>query len=131
MSVPAYKRQESSVEFVSKARDLYKYTKSICANKLPKRYAFYGNVKLFEIVDRMFDNVIKANSLNLQQYYAKRTELLDDALGELACLSAKLGILKLDISLDEKYWIKFGVLINLVEKLIKGVKAKDKQRMGV
>ena len=41
MSVPAYERQQSQMEFITKAKDLLAYTVRICS-KIPKKYTFYG-----------------------------------------------------------------------------------------
>lgn len=39
MSVPAYKRSESTMEFISYARDLLKFTVHMCS-KIPKNILF-------------------------------------------------------------------------------------------
>lgn len=130
MSVPAYKRTESQMEYISHARDLLKYTVSMC-NKIPKKYTFYGVIHTYNLSQRILDNLLKANNLNLTQYYQKRTELLDDALGELACLSNHLELIKSYVKLEDRYWIKWTTLISITERLIKGVKSKDKERMGI
>lgn len=130
MSVPAYKRTESQMEYISKARDLLKFTVSMCS-KIPKKYTFYGVIHTYKLVQNVLDQLIRANNLNLKTYYQKRTELLDDALGNLACLSNHLELIKSYITLEDKYWVKWATLIGLCEKLIKGIKTKDKERMGV
>lgn len=130
MSVPAYQRSESQMEFISKARDLLKFTVHMCS-KIPKKYTFYGVIHTYELAQRILDELIKANNLNLKQYYQKRTELLDDALGDLACLSNHLELIKSYVALEDKYWVKWATLIGINEKLIKGVKNKDKERLGI
>jgi len=130
MSVPAYQRSESQMEFISKARDLLKFTVHMCS-KIPKKYTFYGVIHTYKLAQLILDQLIRANNLNLTQYYIKRTELLDDALGNLACLSNHLELIKSYINLEDKYWVKWATLISINEKLIKGVKAKDKERVGV
>ncbi len=130
MSVPAYKRSESQMEFISKARDLLKFTVSMCS-KIPKKYTFYGVIHTYKLAQSVLDQLLRANSLNLKTYYQKRTELLDDALGDLACLSNHLELIKTYITLEDRYWVKWATLIGICERLIKGVKEKDKQRMGV
>lgn len=130
MSVPAYKRTESKMEYISKARDLLKFTVSMCS-KIPKKYTFYGVIHTYKLAQNVLDQLIRANNLNLKTYYQKRTELLDDALGNLACLSNHLELIKSYITLEDKYWVKWATLIGLCEKLIKGIKTKDKERMGV
>ena len=130
MSVPAYKRTESPMEFISKARDLLKFTVSMCS-KIPKKYTFYGVIHTYNLAQSVLDQLLRANNLNLKTYYQKRTELLDDALGDIACLSNHLELIKSYITLEDKYWVKWATLIGVCEKLIKGIKSKDKERMGV
>lgn len=130
MSVPAYKRSESQMEFITYARDLLKFTVSMCS-KIPKKYTFYGVIHTYNLSQEILDSLIKANSLNLQQYYEKRTELLENALGFLACLSNHLELIKSYIQLEDKYWVKWATLIGVTERLIKGVKKKDKERLGI
>ena len=79
MSVPAYKRSESTMEFISYARDLLKFTVHMCS-KIPKKYTFYGVIHTYKYAQAVLNNLIKANNLDLKTYYQKRTELLDDAL---------------------------------------------------
>lgn len=130
MSVPAYKRSESTMEFISYARDLLKFTVHMCS-KIPKKYTFYGVIHTYKYAQAVLDNLIKANNLDLKTYYQKRTELLDDALGTLACLSNHLELIKSYIKLEDKYWNKWATLIGITERLTKGVKNKDKQRLGI
>lgn len=130
MSVPAYKRNESQMEFISQARNLLKFTVSMCS-KIPKKYTFYGVIHTYNMAQNVLDLLLKANTLNLKLNYEKRTGLLDDALGELACLSNHLELLKSYIKLEDKYWVKWATLISINERLIKGVKAKDKERLGL
>lgn len=130
MTVPLYRRSESQMEYITKAKDLLKFTVSMCS-KIPKRYTFYGVIHAYKLSQSILDQVIKANNLNLQQYYGKRTELLDDALGNLSCLSNHLELIKSYITLEDRYWIKWATLISVCEKLIKGVKSKDKERLGI
>lgn len=130
MSVPAYQRSESPMEFISKARELLKFTVHMC-NKIPKKYTFYGVIHTYNLAQEILDLVLKANSLNIKQYYQKRTELFDDALGSLACLSNHLELIQSYINLEGKYWVKWTTLIGVCERLIRGVKAKDKERVGV
>ena len=130
MSVPAYKRYESQMEFISQARNLLKFTVSMCS-KIPKKYTFYGVIHTYNMAQNVLDLLLKANTLNLKLNYEKRTGLLDDALGELACLSNHLELLKSYIKLEDKYWVKWATLISINERLIKGVKAKDKERLGL
>ena len=85
--------------------------------------------KLYEY-EKMYLDVIKSQSEQLKNYQ-KQTELLDDALGTLACLSNHLELIKSYIKLEDKYWNKWATLIGITERLIKGVKNKDKQRLGI
>lgn len=129
MSVPAYKRETSTMEYISKAKELLSFTISMCS-KIPKKYTFYGVVDTYNVAQTIVDTLIRANNLNVKKYYVKRTELLDDALGWLAVLSDHLTLLKTYVQLTEKQWVKWGVLISITETLIKGVKASDSKRLG-
>ena len=129
MSVPAYERQTSTMEFITKARDLLRYTVVMCS-KIPKRYTFYGVIHTYNYAQDILDKLILANSLNLKTYYQKRTELLDEALGLLACLSNHLDLIRSYVQLEDKKWVRWATLIGICEKLIKGVKARDKTRLG-
>lgn len=128
MTVPAYKREVSTMEYISKARELLRYTVSMCS-KIPKKYTFYGVHDTFKVSQTILDCVIRANKLNVQQYYAKRTELLDDALGWLACLSDRLSLLRTYVTLKDGQWVRWATLIEMCETLIKGVKLSDKKRV--
>jgi hypothetical protein len=130
MSVPAYQRNESQMEFITYGRDLLKFTVAMCS-KIPKRYTFYGVIHAYNLAQEILDKLLKGNSLDLKQYYVKRTECFDDALGLLACLSNHLELIKSYIALDDKYWVKWATLIGITERLVKGVKSKDKERMGI
>ena len=130
MSVPAYKRKESPMEYIAQARDLLKFTVAMCS-KIPKKYTFYGVIHTYKLAQKILDELIRANSLSLKDYYAKRTEYLDDALGDLACLSNHLELIKSYIKLEDKDWVKWATLIGILERLIKGVKSKDKERLGL
>lgn len=130
MSVPAYKRELSQIEYITMARDLLKYTISVCT-KIPKKYSFYGVVHAYELSQKILDNLIQANSYNISNYYKERTFLFDEALGLLKCLDNHILLLQQYIKLEDKKWIKFGNLINYCTSLVKGIKASDKKRMGV
>lgn len=118
------------MEYIAQARDLLKFTVAMCS-KIPKKYTFYGVIHTYKLAQKILDELIRANSLSLKDYYTKRTEYLDDALGDLACLSNHLELIKSYIKLEDKYWVKWATLIGILERLIKGVKSKDKERLGL
>lgn len=130
MSVPAYERQQSQMEFITKAKDLLAYTVRICS-KIPKKYTFYGVVDTYKLAQTIVDTLIRANNVKLNEFPQKRKELFVDALGWLACLSDRLNLLKTYIELLDEQWIKWATLISITEALVKGVMASDKKRLGV
>lgn len=130
MSVPAYERQQSQMEFITKAKDLLAYTVRICS-KIPKKYTFYGVVDTYKLAQTIVDTLIRANNVKLNEFPQKRKELFVDALGWLACLSDRLNLLKTYIKLLDEQWIKWATLISITEALVKGVMASDKKRLGV
>ncbi len=118
------------MEFISYARYLLKFTVSM-GSKIPKKYTFYGVIHCYKLAQEVLDKLIKGNALDLKTYREKRAECFDDALGSLACLSNHLELVKSYIELDDKYWVKWATLIGITERLVKGVKNKDKERLGV
>ena len=136
MSVPAYNRKLSTIEFITKADDLIKCTITNL-KKVPKTYTFFGKVETFQDVRKATKCLIRANDLDLMKYYDERTKLFNEALGWLACVSDDINLLKtMGIKLDDNgkkndnKWIRWGNLITMVEKLVKGVIAKDKERFN-
>ena len=130
MTVPAYERQPSQMEFITKAKDLLAYTVKKCS-KIPKKYTFYGVAETYKLAQTIVDTLIRANNVKLQEFPQKRKELFVDALGWLACMADRLSLLKTYVVLTDKQWIKWATLISITESLVKGVMASDKKRLGV
>ena len=102
MSVPAYKRRMSSIEYISQAQELLRITIKNC-EKIPKRYTFFGVQHAYNIAQQILDNCICANNFNLNTFYEQRTLCLQNALNSLACLSNHLQTLMIYADeLDDK-----------------------------
>lgn len=129
MSVPSYKRIESSMEFISNAIDLLKYTRMICTKKLPKQYTFYGGVKVYDSAENILKDVIKANTLNVFSNSESRQSLLKDALGELDYLSMRVQIIAETVDIDLIYIHKWAIIINKEISLINGLIKTDIKRL--
>ena len=129
MSVPAYKRYLSKVEYISQAQELLRMSVQNC-KKIPKQYTFFGKTHCYELAQDILDNCARANITNLQTNYQLRTEYLNKALSSLACLSMLLQTLILYGGLEDYKWVNWGNQIDLCEKLIKGVLKSDKEKMG-
>lgn len=129
MSVPAYKRRMSSIEYISQAQELLRITIKNC-EKIPKRYTFFGVQHAYNIAQQILDNCICANNFNLSTFYEQRALCLQNALNSLACLSNHLQTLMIYADeLDDKKWLIWGKQITICEKLIKGVMKSDKERL--
>lgn len=62
MSVPAYRRNESAVQYLDTARELEIYTLRYCA-KFPKRFMFLITKHIVEISQEIYDLAKSANSI--------------------------------------------------------------------
>lgn len=62
MSVPAYRRGESVVQFLETARELEIYTIR-CCSKFPKRFMFLITKHIVELAQSVYDNVKASNSI--------------------------------------------------------------------
>ena len=149
MSVPAYKRELSTMEYISKAQDLLNLTVELCL-KMSKKYTYFGRAKTYEYAREIMDSLLIANGLNINTDYEQRTKYLKRALGLMACLSNHLMTIMPYIKFQktitdkdgnkqivengekkQKKLAKFAILISDCEKLTKGVLKKDKERLGV
>ena len=149
MSVPAYNRELSTMEYISKAQELLNLTVELCL-KMSKKYTYFGRAKTYEYAREIMDSLLIANSLNVKTDYEQRTKYLKRALGLLTCLSNHLMTIMPYIKFQktiidkngEKQTVENGekkqkkltliaILISDCEKLTKGVIKKDKERLGV
>lgn len=137
MTVPAFLREQSSMEFMSKAQELLSFTVQTC-RRIPKTYTFYGVLDAYNLARDILQCLVKANKLNLFKFSREREMLFEKSLGLLACLSVHLETLKPYIKLEDKkgkprftdnIWVRWGTLISDCIKLISGVMEKDKQRI--
>lgn len=129
MSVPAYRRKLSKIEYISQAQELLRMTIKNC-EKIPKRYTFFGVQHAYVLAQDILDCCIRANNFNVKTFFEQRQLALQNALNSLACLSNHLQTLILYADeLEDKKWIAWGNQITQCEKLIKGVIKSDKERI--
>lgn len=129
MSVPAYKRRLSKLEYISQAQELLRMTIKNC-EKIPKRYTFFGVQHAYNLAQEILDSCIRANNFNVTTFFEQREFSLQNALNALACLSNHLQTLILYADeIEDKKWFAWGNQITQCEKLIKGVIKSDKERI--
>lgn len=129
MSVPAYKRRLSKLEYISQAQELLRMTIKNC-EKIPKRYTFFGVQHAYNLAQEILDSCIRANNFNVITFFEQRELALQNALNALACLSNHLQTLILYADeIDDKKWFAWGNQITQCEKLIKGVVKSDKEKI--
>ena len=92
--VPVRDRTESKIEYLDKAVKLHKTIAQYLCERYSKKFTFYGLNKTYEYASKIAEDCIKANSLNLYDYYKERTFLLNDAIATLSCLSNQLTLIK-------------------------------------
>ena len=128
MTVPAYKRHLSPVEFISSAQELLRYTVKVC-ERIPKRYTFFGVSHAYELAQDILDNCIRANITNVNTNKELRLEYLNKAISSLACLSNHIQTLKIyGPNVEDRQWELLCTKLSLTEKLIKSIIRSDKER---
>ncbi len=131
MSVPSWKRNESSVQFIDTARELYEHTLRYC-RKFPKSAMFFVTKDIVEASKAVFSDVLAANRIYPKTIgdIAQRRAKLYDALGGLSALDAIIPIAK-DIyglkDISDYGWLHWGELIVKEGNLIKKVMASDEK----
>ena len=131
MSVPAWKRNESAVQYVDTARELYEHTLRYC-RKFPKSATFLVTKDVVDAAKSVFVNVLGANRIypKTEGDRAQRRGKLYDALGGLAALDAIIPIAK-DLyglkEISDYGWVHWGELIAKEGNLIKKVMASDEK----
>ena len=131
MSVPSWKRNESAVQYVDTARELYEHTLRYC-RKFPKSATFLVTKDVVDAAKGVFTNVLAANRIypKTEGDRAQRRAKLFDALGGLAALDAIIPIAK-DIfglkDVSDYGWAHWGELIVKEGNLIKKVMASDER----
>lgn len=126
MSVIASKRSESSVQYVTTARDLLKFTTQKCL-KLPKRLTFFISTDLVKTTQDIYKIVLHIKTLYKTDKIEKKIELCEKVISLLNYVYSMIDIIKVyspnfSASAFER-WIE---LVNKETALIKGVVKKLK-----
>ena len=126
MSVIASKRSESSVQYVTTARDLLKFTTQKCL-KLPKRLTFFISTDLVKTTQDIYKIVLHIKTLYKTDKIEKKIELCEKVMSLLNYVYSMIDIIKVyapnfSVSAFER-WIE---LVNKETALIKGVVKKLK-----
>lgn len=93
MSVPAYRRNESAIQYLETARELEIYTIRYCS-KFPKRFMFLITKHIVELSHSVYDNAKAENSvypLNKDEEKL-RIGYLTRAICDLECLASQLEV---------------------------------------
>ena len=131
MSVPSWRRNESAVQYVDTARELYEHTLRYC-RKFPKSAMFFITKDVVECAKSVLLNVLSANKIYVKTEgdRAQRRAMLQAACGELSTLDAIIPIAK-DIfglkDVPDYGWLHWGELILKEGNLIKKVMASDEK----
>lgn len=123
MSVPSYKRKQSSSQYIQTAQNLMKFTlqKSL---KLPKRYTFFISTDLVKTAQDVYKKVMIIQTLYSQtsEHDLKKVELCEESIGLLNYLTSQLDIVKVYCpNLQENTFIKWLELIEEEKRLLKGL----------
>ena len=130
MSVPAWNRSKSEMDFITYARKLEIYTKKKCSH-FKKSYTFYEGLPLANLAQEIHHTLIEANSyypLNKEEAQIRRNCMLKARATIKAMISelevAKEVIPTLDYDTFE-YWS--GMCYDVL-RLTNGVIQKDRER---
>lgn len=138
MSVPAYERKESKMEFITQACNLVVSVGSIC-RRLSKAHTFYGVKQAFDCTLDVYLLCIQGNALDLKLFARERLLKFEEALGKLQFVDAFGEILhgyaKVDKEgskkIDNNRFVNLGKQISEVRKLLTGVIKREKDLLGV
>lgn len=123
MSVPSYKRKQSSSQYIQTAQNLMKFTlqKSL---KLPKRYTFFISTDLVKTAQDVYKKVMIIQTLYSQtaEHDLKKIELCEESIGLLNYLTSQLDILKVYCpNIQENTFVRWLELIEEEKRLLKGL----------
>lgn len=128
MSVPAYKRKESKMEFMSCAISLVKLSVTY-GEKISRRHKLFGAVRPYELSVQVLELCIKANDLNVKSDFQDRQKCWDEILTLLNCISTHLTILATYVTnIEYRQWEMWTNKLFELRKLIIGIKKSDKER---
>lgn len=128
MSVPKYKRNESSMEFVDNALKLHIHTVKQCTS-LPKRYTFYGLQNIANLSFQILSSVKIANSIfptNEHEFQMRRDRLLE-AYGYTQALISQVNALQEIFTIQTQVVMSWMELIQIELRCLKGVIKADKR----
>ena len=129
ISVIKSKRNESDMQFLDTAYQLYIFTVQQCV-KFPKRYTFYVSQELSHIASEIHRKVKCANSVfptNAHEFQMRRDYFLEayaDAQSMISQINAATELFQISGS-TLTWWME---LIQAELRLLKGVMRKDKVR---
>lgn len=128
MSVPTYRRKESTSQFIQTAQQLVRYTlqKSL---KLPKRYTFFITTDLVKTSQEIYKNVLKMQVLYspTEEHKKRKVELCEECLGLLSYLESQLDlVIAYTKEITENAFDKWVELIETEKRLLKGLIDKNK-----
>ena len=130
MSVPSWKRNESAIEYVNTARELYEHTLRY-VRKFPKSAMFLITKDIVECAKIVFKGVLCANRIFVKTDgdKAQRRAILNDVVGNLATMDALIPIAKdlYDTLVSDYGWLHWGELLVKETNLVKKVMASDEK----
>ncbi len=134
MSVVKNKRTESTLEVVTRARELASYTIKICSNEknFPKRYRWCVTSKIVDSVIEINNNINKANAIFVKtnEDFKLRRDLQVKAISETYGLLTMMDIAYRTFGVDSEridYWT--GLVIAL-QQLLRSWRDSDFARYG-
>jgi len=130
LSVPAWDRSKSEMDFITYSRKLEIYTKKKCSH-FKKSYTFYEGIPLANLAQKVHHTLIDANSrYPLDKEEARdRRKLMLEARGAIKDMISELEVAKEVIpTLDYDTFQYWSGLCYDVLRLINGVIQKDRER---
>lgn len=143
MSVIVSNRSESTLQFVATGREILKYTIQKCL-LLPKRITFVITIKITDVVQEFYRNIIHIKNMYEDKYLEERINKCEECISDLEYIASQLDIIKIfagenipEYNKDPKKknhinskqfetWLK---LIETEIALLKGLIKKDKERI--
>lgn len=129
MSVYFWHRNNTTAEFVMKARELRKVICQAVANSNRKQYGVYGAGKLVEYACELYRMTVKANFRPTnEQEVLLRYRFLIQARQEFSNVVAQFGDTSELMNFSEFTLDKVSLLMAEEEKLLSGVIKSDRER---
>ena len=129
MSVIKSQRNTSEMEFIANARKLQIFTVRKCVS-FPKRYTFYVSQPIANSATRIYEDVIRANSIYpLNQHEAQmRRDCFLRANAELYSLISQLEVAQELFGIDMDVMQNWLDIIDFEIRLVKAVMKSDRER---